>query len=243
MYRRFIEERTEAALTDAPVVFLNGARRSGKTALARVIASGRPVSTFLTLDDAVVLASARRIGDPERPGPVRAHPAPGGSPMAIVRHHMASVVALALALAACSRVEISPLDVCRMNFGEIHGMLAVQHAGTGLRPLAGKDFLLQVAEHFGDVDLAIFCCPLDPLAPKTNPRSSPWCSYFGPDVETARRLVSADWTVEPAILAGCDHHEDGVRLLRAGGACEVLKGIHVLVGPGSPDPRLRHLVR
>jgi predicted AAA+ superfamily ATPase len=52
-----------AALKDRPVVFLNGARQTGKTTLARAIARGPHPARYLTLDDAGVLAAAR--ADPE----------------------------------------------------------------------------------------------------------------------------------------------------------------------------------
>jgi len=49
-----------AALADTPVVLLHGARQTGKTTLARHLASGEHQSRYLTLDDAVVLAATRQ---------------------------------------------------------------------------------------------------------------------------------------------------------------------------------------
>ena len=63
MYARNLRARPEAALTDAPVVFLNGARRTGKTTLARQMAAGRSAAVDLTLGGATVLAAAAH--DPE----------------------------------------------------------------------------------------------------------------------------------------------------------------------------------
>lgn len=58
MYPRFAERYIREALADTRVVAISGPRQSGKTTLARKIASvGR---AYLTLDDEAVLASARR---------------------------------------------------------------------------------------------------------------------------------------------------------------------------------------
>lgn len=48
-----------AALADTPVVFLNGARQTGKSTLARHIASQEHPARYVTLDDAVALSSVR----------------------------------------------------------------------------------------------------------------------------------------------------------------------------------------
>ncbi len=48
-----------AALTDTPVVFLNGARQTGKSTLVRDLAEGERPARYLTFDDATVLAAAR----------------------------------------------------------------------------------------------------------------------------------------------------------------------------------------
>lgn len=56
---RSIARPLRAALSDTPVVVLNGARQTGKSTLVQeVIAQGYP-ATYLTLDDAVTLAAAR----------------------------------------------------------------------------------------------------------------------------------------------------------------------------------------
>lgn len=61
MFSRHIHPLLMEALTDTPVVLLNGARQTGKSTLTQALAkqSGR---RYLTLDDRVVLAAAR--GDP-----------------------------------------------------------------------------------------------------------------------------------------------------------------------------------
>lgn len=58
MYPRLIEPRLTAALSDTPVVLLNGARQTGKTTLAASIARARG-GQYVTLDDATPLAAAR----------------------------------------------------------------------------------------------------------------------------------------------------------------------------------------
>lgn len=59
MLNRHITPRLEAALADTPVVLLNGARQTGKSTLVQALAETRG-SRYLTLDDAAVLAAARR---------------------------------------------------------------------------------------------------------------------------------------------------------------------------------------
>lgn len=59
MYIRHLSPIIAEALSDSPVVLLNGARQTGKTTLAQTLAKeGRP-ATYLTLDDASVLSAAR----------------------------------------------------------------------------------------------------------------------------------------------------------------------------------------
>lgn len=57
MYPRHLADGLRAALADTPVVFLGGARQSGKTTLAREAGANRE---YLTLDDFATLAAARR---------------------------------------------------------------------------------------------------------------------------------------------------------------------------------------
>jgi predicted AAA+ superfamily ATPase len=58
MYPRFIERRLNDAMSDTRVVMLSGPRQSGKTTLARKLASAG--LTFLTLDDPTTLVAAQR---------------------------------------------------------------------------------------------------------------------------------------------------------------------------------------
>lgn len=59
MIPRHITPALLSALADTPVVFLNGARQTGKSTLAKHLASREHPSRYLTLDDAVVLSAAR----------------------------------------------------------------------------------------------------------------------------------------------------------------------------------------
>src|SRR6266508_2930155 len=59
MYARFLQEPLLEALSDRPVVFLNGARQTGKSTLAREFGSKHHPARYLTFDDAGVLAAAQ----------------------------------------------------------------------------------------------------------------------------------------------------------------------------------------
>src|SRR5262245_23543683 len=59
MFKRFLRPQLLAALADTPVVFLNGARQTGKSTLVRELAEGERPARYLTFDDATVLAAAR----------------------------------------------------------------------------------------------------------------------------------------------------------------------------------------
>ena len=61
MIRRTIQDTVRRAMSDTPVVLLNGARQTGKTTLAQELATAPGVQYF-TLDDAATLALA--AGDP-----------------------------------------------------------------------------------------------------------------------------------------------------------------------------------
>jgi uncharacterized protein len=59
MYKRFLRPKLLAALADTPLVFLNGARQTGKSTLVRDLAEGERPARYLTFDDATVLSAAR----------------------------------------------------------------------------------------------------------------------------------------------------------------------------------------
>jgi hypothetical protein len=59
MLERHITQNILAALKDTPVVFLRGARQTGKSTLARALVSGLWRGRYLTLDDPAVLSAAR----------------------------------------------------------------------------------------------------------------------------------------------------------------------------------------
>ncbi len=62
MYHRNLTQPLLSSLVDSPVVFLQGARQTGKSTLARWVASERHPARYLTLDDPGVLDAA--LGDP-----------------------------------------------------------------------------------------------------------------------------------------------------------------------------------
>lgn len=63
MYSRYALQSVLAALSDTPVVFLRGARQTGKSTLAKMIVQDHHPASMTTLDRAVSLAAAKR--DPE----------------------------------------------------------------------------------------------------------------------------------------------------------------------------------
>ena len=87
------------------------------------------------------------------------------------------------------------------------------------------------------------------------------CSYRGPDLWLLNQLNSGKAPEgKDAPFIACDangengdepHHDDGLCVLWSSGKTEFIRweemegydGGPVKVGPGSPDPRLRHLVR
>lgn len=58
MYRRFIQNSILEALSDTPVIFLRGARQSGKSTLVQTIAKGPYPARYVTLDNAGILSAA-----------------------------------------------------------------------------------------------------------------------------------------------------------------------------------------
>jgi len=58
MYRRYIFNSVMDALSDTPVVFLRGARQTGKSTLVREIANGPYPARYVTLDNAAVFSAA-----------------------------------------------------------------------------------------------------------------------------------------------------------------------------------------
>jgi hypothetical protein len=59
MLDRHIRERILEGLADSPVVFVQGARQTGKSTLVRALAEGAHKACYLTLDDHALLAAAR----------------------------------------------------------------------------------------------------------------------------------------------------------------------------------------
>ncbi len=63
MYPRHLTSALIEALSDSPVVFLNGARQTGKSTLAMGLASGPHPARYITLDELSALAAAK--SDPQ----------------------------------------------------------------------------------------------------------------------------------------------------------------------------------
>lgn len=59
MFRRNITQRIREALADRPVVFIHGARQTGKSTLVQSIVSKSYPARYLTLDDVTVLGAAQ----------------------------------------------------------------------------------------------------------------------------------------------------------------------------------------
>lgn len=60
MVRRHLSDAVLTAVQDTPVVFVQGARQTGKSTLVQDLAASRYPSRYITLDDAVPLAAARQ---------------------------------------------------------------------------------------------------------------------------------------------------------------------------------------
>lgn len=60
MLTRNIIPKIVEALSDTPVVMLNGARQTGKSTLAKVLVSEKRMGRYITLDDATTLAAAQQ---------------------------------------------------------------------------------------------------------------------------------------------------------------------------------------
>ncbi len=63
MKRRFLIPRILEALTDTPVVFVQGPRQSGKTTLVQTLQAYGHQAEYFTMDDAIVLAAAQSDAD------------------------------------------------------------------------------------------------------------------------------------------------------------------------------------
>lgn len=59
MIKRNITDNLMEALSDSPVVLLNGARQTGKSTLAKWLSTGLHNARYLTMDNATVLAAAQ----------------------------------------------------------------------------------------------------------------------------------------------------------------------------------------
>ena len=147
------------------------------------------------------------------------------------------------------------------NLRQIGGLLETERIAGKLKPLTGQAFILQVSDGVPDDRLEVFSCPGDPDVPDDQEREKLHCSYRGPDASTAR-LYTEGKLEKPVILA-CDangpdgdepFHEEGVVVLWSNGYVNFIPWVAMegyapgnlnpfRVGPDSPDPRFRHLVK
>ncbi|MHC4470246.1 MAG: hypothetical protein ACYS99_04715 [Planctomycetota bacterium] len=158
---------------------------------------------------------------------------------------------------------------CLTNLFHLAGHMRARLASLKLANESGSAFLLQLAPKVKDEWVKIFVCPGDRGVVGTEVgtpdfveryragwRSAP-CSYRGPSAEFLAAAVRGE-APERYILA-CDkngadgrapHHASGVCVLWNDSKVQFLRweemegheGGPVQVGPGSPDPRFRHLI-
>jgi hypothetical protein len=160
--------------------------------------------------------------------------------------------------------------VCLNNLRKMGELLAAREAAGNLRQPDGAAFLLQVAPDLGDDDLKVFVCPAeqvpDPTRPdegtpefvdlfrRALPRDGPdarMCSFAGPDFTRfpdrpgdGPRIWACD-----RCRGGGPHHKDGLAVLWSTGKVETIprreivggESGRIILGPDSPDPRLRTL--
>ncbi|MEN8149287.1 MAG: hypothetical protein ABFS86_05655 [Planctomycetota bacterium] len=138
---------------------------------------------------------------------------------------------------------------CMNNLKQLGGFFQVRQVDGRLEDLVGAAFFLQFRDEVRPEWMAVFRCPGGP--------EDVTCSYRGPDATSLGRL--RDPGLRSVILACCANgengdepfHDDGVCVLWSSGKVEFIPweemegcdGGPVKVGPGSPDPRFRHLVR
>jgi hypothetical protein len=152
------------------------------------------------------------------------------------------------------------------RFGE---MMRGRTEEGSLELLAGAALFLQGAGDFQDEDLVAFLCRGDPRYEeltsdhpalvamfRSDLKTAP-CSYRGPDAQLLREAIEipgADRAIIACDLNGPDgnepHHANGICVLWNTMKVDFIRWEHmegyaggpVQVGPGSPDPRFRHLI-
>ena len=189
-----------------------------------------------------------------------------------VRIALGLLVALGLVLALAQPFGCDDRGREKRNFvtcmnGMMHlgGLLRARRERGDLCAMAGEAFLLQLADEMKDAHLRFFLCWGEPgndcfhryRDPEPVSREGLRSSYLGPDLETAGRFVRGELDVK--VFIACDapgadgepHHRHGLTVLRADGLADFVEwkvmqgydGGPVPVGPDSPDPRFRHLVK
>ena len=170
--------------------------------------------------------------------------------MALAAIGLLLLLLIGIGLATIPRLRVTTnRQACRFNLSRIGGLLLAKQAGGRLRYPEGSAYLLQVKDEVKAEDMKVFRCPEGP--------DDVLISYRGPDATALERIRQP---AGESIIIACDangengdapHHDDGVCVLWSSGKTEFIRweemegydGGPVKVGPGSPDPRFRHLVR
>ena len=174
MHARHATDGLLDALRDTPVVYVQGARQSGKSTLVRAVAERRRPTRYLTLDTAGVLAAARN--DPE--GFVAALERP------VVIDEAQRAPALALAIKAAVDADRRPGQFLLTGSASVLSLPALSESLAGRMELRtlwpfSQGELRGVRETFVD---RISGCSIS--APRAAPKSI-WCSKTAPAVSSA----------------------------------------------------------
>ena len=151
------------------------------------------------------------------------------------------------------KLDLGQAEACRGNLSQIGKLLVERIPGRRLEDLDGPDHLLQVIEDMDPKIPKLFACPGDKAW------TSGDCSFRGPDWAAAQDAINEKLIKRPLIIACCacgedgdqPWHEKGVSVLYdsfdAGfvpwAEMEGYQDGPVTIGPDSPDPRFRHLIR
>ena len=144
---------------------------------------------------------------------------------------------------------------CLNNLKQLGGFLLTYDLADEIARVPGADYVLQVGRDLTPQQHRAFHCPGDPT-----PADEHRCSYRGPDEWLLELQRSRGDGRRDYPYVACDangpagdepYHEDGVCVLCSSGSVEFVRwedmqgyaGGPVKIGPGSPDPRFRHLIR
>ena len=170
-------------------------------------------------------------------------------------HYRILPLAALLLVGSCAPHPDQPRVECLQNLHRISRLLRALEEEKGLEPRPGAEYLLQILPGLAEHEQSFLVCPLDP------DRATTRCSYRGPDAAFLASEAADRSSPESRakILACCAcgdggdeaWHPDGVCVVYVRGATRFIpwselegcEGGPVKIGPDSPDPRFRHLVR